>query len=409
MDEQLNYAPCGYLTLTDSGRICSINETLLKLLHFSNELVIGRNITSLLTASAKLFSQLYFFPILKVDGKVNELYLSMKGSDAQELPVLISANRRETAEGYRIECIIIPMTKRMEYENELLKAKKQAEEAFREKQVINSELRGALVSLEEKQSELLKLHGENQLYQERMKTELALAKRIQEQILPPAIDTEPIKLMSYFKPSSELSGDLFGYYRLGHDKYGVFILDVMDHGISSALITMSLESVIRTAILQDGNPETVVQSLDRHLHTLFQSLQGLKPYCTISYFVIDTFNKKVEWVNSGHPPAFWMEEGDQLTLLNSTSPPVGLIEGITFEKSTFNYENGGRLFLYTDGVSDVLKGKEIHSIFDRFKEQSVNELCEELKLRLETNASLVQEKDDQCFVVIELMSGILEN
>ncbi|MGM0860924.1 MAG: SpoIIE family protein phosphatase [Bacillota bacterium] len=38
--------------------------------------------------------------------------------------------------------------------------------------------------------------------------------------------------------------------------------------------------------------------------------------------------------------------------LHSTSIPIGMFEGASFQTNTFTYKRGGRLLLYTEGVMD---------------------------------------------------------
>ncbi len=61
MDKQLNDAPCGFLTLSEEGSILAANRTLIKILDYGAEQVIGQHMNTMLTVPAQLFCQLYFF------------------------------------------------------------------------------------------------------------------------------------------------------------------------------------------------------------------------------------------------------------------------------------------------------------------------------------------------------------
>jgi len=98
MDEQLNNAPCGFITLTDEGTITSINQTLLSLLDYSKEELQEQHINCLLTIPAQMFYQLYFFPLVKVEKQVEEMYLSLLSKKGEEIPVLLNARRNEKRE-----------------------------------------------------------------------------------------------------------------------------------------------------------------------------------------------------------------------------------------------------------------------------------------------------------------------
>ena len=74
MDEILNSAPCGFLSFTDDGTIILTNTTLLDLLDQKQEDLVGKNISSILPIASRIFYQTHFFPLLKIQGRVEEVY-----------------------------------------------------------------------------------------------------------------------------------------------------------------------------------------------------------------------------------------------------------------------------------------------------------------------------------------------
>ena len=111
MDEQLDHAPCGFLTLSEDGLILSINHTLLKILNYTQNPFIGQHVNSILTVPARLFFQFYFFPLIKLEQQVEEMYISLVSSKGDEIPVLINALQKKRNETMVLECILIPMRK----------------------------------------------------------------------------------------------------------------------------------------------------------------------------------------------------------------------------------------------------------------------------------------------------------
>lgn len=83
MDKQLNDAPCGFLTLSEEGSIIAANRTLINILDYEPEQVIGQHMNTMLTVPAQLFCQLYFFPLLKLEHHIEELYISLKARDGR--------------------------------------------------------------------------------------------------------------------------------------------------------------------------------------------------------------------------------------------------------------------------------------------------------------------------------------
>ncbi|MEC1613694.1 PP2C family protein-serine/threonine phosphatase [Bacillus mojavensis] len=398
MDQQLNYAPCGFLTLSEEGTILAVNHTLLKILDYELEQVIDQHINALLTVPAKLFYQLYFVPLLQLEQHIEEMYISLETRNGEEIPVLINAVRRADQETAVTECVVIPMRKRNEYENELLIARNETEQALLAKQRANAELEFALQTLKVKQDELLAINKENQQFRSNTKRELELARKIQENSLTEPMMTDHIQIESYYKASSDLSGDLYGFYQIDEHRYGLIILDVMGHGISSALVTMSLHPLFQRLMTQGLNPDKVMKELDYHLHSLFQNDEEARHYCTAICLIIDTDLQKIEYVNAGHPPALWQDaEGNQSTL-DATAPPIGMFEEAVFQSSTLHYTRGGRLLLYTDGVMDPTASCYLYRLIKDHPDLPLTEL----KNKIISSLQAEPKNDDECFILIDV-------
>jgi PAS domain S-box-containing protein len=133
MDSILDTAPCGFLSFTDDGTVRSVNQTLLDLLGRSRTAVVGDHVESLLSSGAKLFYHTHFFPMLKMQEEVEEVYMSLETSDGDALSFLLNAERTPRDGETVNEMVLLPFEERNQYEDEILQAKQVAEQANRAK------------------------------------------------------------------------------------------------------------------------------------------------------------------------------------------------------------------------------------------------------------------------------------
>lgn len=196
-------------------------------------------------------------------------------------------------------------------------------------------------------------HKENDA---RIKSELELAKQVQSSVLSQPVATERLDICASYHPSFELAGDLYAWYRIDEHRYGIILLDMMGHGISSSLVCMFISSVMQDTITRYVSPELVIAELNRYMNQLNNRKDNsINYYFTAIYLLIDTEYNTIEYVNAGHPPGLLFEEGKPVKLLETGSCAVGFFEQMHMEKGTMHYERPIRLFMFTDGLLEALE------------------------------------------------------
>jgi sigma-B regulation protein RsbU (phosphoserine phosphatase) len=134
MDELLDSAPCGYISFFDDGSVVTLNQTLADLLGTGKHQLEGKSVETVLTVASRIFYNTHFFPLLKLHGRANEIFLSFRSAQQTDIPVLLNAKRRQAGDHFVNDCILIPINQRQKYEDEILAAKRKAEKAIKENQ-----------------------------------------------------------------------------------------------------------------------------------------------------------------------------------------------------------------------------------------------------------------------------------
>jgi signal transduction histidine kinase len=145
MDAVLDTAPCGFLSFGDDGIVTAVNSTLLEMLGYQRQEVVGKHLEQLLTVGTRIFYQTHWFPLLKLHGRAEEVFLMARTRAGEPLGVLSYAHRRGETGPY--DCVLVHVRERAKYEDELLRARRVAEEA-------NTQLEMQALELELQQQQL---------------------------------------------------------------------------------------------------------------------------------------------------------------------------------------------------------------------------------------------------------------
>ncbi|MHA7582291.1 sensor domain-containing diguanylate cyclase [Paenibacillus vandeheii] len=160
MDLQLDLAPCGYFSISDSGIIQSINQTMLGMLKYERTDLLGKHIESTMSVTNKLFFHTYFYPYIQLYGHVDEMYFSFRTSDQQDVPVLLNGVRQTRNGESIIDCVVVIMRKRIEHEKDILQTKTKLQELYQATHEANKELERLHEEYKVKQQALIKVNDQ---------------------------------------------------------------------------------------------------------------------------------------------------------------------------------------------------------------------------------------------------------
>jgi PAS domain S-box-containing protein len=129
LNPRLDTAPCGYVTVADDGTMTDVNATLATILGYSAVELEGWHLQKILGPGGRIFYQTHVFPLLKLHGVAEELYMPLRTRDGADLPMLVNATRRERDGTVANDFVFVRMIQRHEFEDQLVTARRLAEEA----------------------------------------------------------------------------------------------------------------------------------------------------------------------------------------------------------------------------------------------------------------------------------------
>ncbi|MGB3206367.1 MAG: SpoIIE family protein phosphatase [Crinalium sp.] len=188
----------------------------------------------------------------------------------------------------------------------------------------------------------------------KLRTELDEAAEYVRSLLPIPLK-EPITTEALFKPSAELGGDCFDFYKLDDEHLAIYLLDVSGHGVGSALLSVSVLNVMRSQSLPNTNfaqPSDVLKSLNQ----VFEMTTD--KYFTIWYGVYNHLTRQLVYATAGHPPAILFSPGTsdtkvEVKQLGIPALPIGILPDEDFEEQSCQITSNSTLYIFSDGAYEI--------------------------------------------------------
>jgi phosphoserine phosphatase RsbU/P len=206
---------------------------------------------------------------------------------------------------------------------------------------------------------------------EHLEAELAEAAAYVQSLLPPPL-TGAIRAEARFLPSSQLGGDCFDYFWLDQDCLATYLLDVSGHGLRAALLSVSVQNILRSQSLPNVDfyePSGVLSALNE----VFEMDRHRNCYFTLWYGVYDRRKRQLLYAAAGHPPAILLSppQSDlpvKAKQLKTRGLPIGMLISSQYSSESCDIPLGSTLFVFSDGIYEIMQPDGIPWSLDEFIE-----------------------------------------
>ena len=164
---------------------------------------------------------------------------------------------------------------------------------------------------------------------------------------------QPYSLAGGMSAAKTVGGDMYDCFLLDDDHMLVMIADVEGKGLPAALFMVVTQALLNNSA-SAGNPAKILEKANLTL-----SKENRNQFFVSMWLgVLEMSTGKISFVNAGHkPPLVHTNEGTVYRLDAVSGPALGYRNAV-YANQEMVLQSGERLFLYTEGFSDSVNGKQ---------------------------------------------------
>ena len=190
--------------------------------------------------------------------------------------------------------------------------------------------------------------------QERLGTELSLARTIQENSIPAKFPAFPERadfdIYASMTPAKEVGGDFYNFFLVDDDHLAMVIGDVSGKGIPAALFMMVTNILITDRTRMGGSPAEILAYVNHEICGHNEA----EMFVTVWLGILELSTGKLTAANAGHEyPAVKHPDGPFELLKDRHGFVIGGMDGMQYKAYELQMQPGSKLFVYTDGVPEA--------------------------------------------------------
>ncbi len=270
---------------------------------------------------------------------------------------------------------------------------------------------GLLAQAFNSMAERLRIARLNERETDRLESDLAIARDIQNNLLPPQTPrVRGLDIFSSYRPAKEIGGDYFDFLPVDESHMGLVVADASGKSIPAALVMSTTRAILR--FVAPGG-ESAAETLTRVNAILSVDIpKGL--FVTAYYVILDPLGKSMLCASAGHNPLLLARADGSVEMLNPGGIALGFDSGPIFQRSIreqrVKLATGDRVLLYTDGVVECVNAaneeysdRRLREFLRRNSELSSHDFVGALLAELDRHRGAVDMRDDTTIVTFKVL------
>lgn len=246
-----------------------------------------------------------------------------------------------------------------------------------------------------------------------IESELDLARLIHHRLFPEKPPRIPgFDIQGACISTDKVGGDFYDFYTRV-ENLGVFIADVSGHGIPAAFIASCTKMAFNYSASHSENGSQLLKRMDVSIAR--RAVQSM--YVTAVYVEIDYASRVMSYCNAGHCPILLHRRADNaVTLLKAKGSPLGLMTGKPFELKTLQLQDGDRIVLFTDGLTESIDmarkpfGEDrLRELLLRSENQNATDVTSSVMKEILNYTGRARLEDDTTIVVVDVLPRLSEH
>lgn len=206
--------------------------------------------------------------------------------------------------------------------------------------------------------------------QQKIDSELEIAKSIQRSMLPKSLPkNESITLCAMLKPARAVGGDFYDFFYIDEEYLCFLIADVSGKGVPAAMFMSVTRSYLRAYSTIGLTAAQIVEKLNNTI----ASNNDANMFVTLFFGILNVKSGELNFANAGHDEPYLLSEGGEYKRLEGAgNSVVGAFEDLIFRDETIFLTKNSKLFLYTDGVTEAFS-KDDEQFSDKRLRDALND------------------------------------